>query len=82
VTFCAACHAIGDRVHASVAKLPVAVETALCNTWTYVTRCAERTFGACAAGAIRRGDDHPADPDHTCPQELISSHLTDVVAES
>ena len=52
---------------------------ALSDTWTDVTRCAERTFIAyvarCACGW--RGSDHPANSDgyHICQQELIKNHL-------
>ncbi|HEX6401672.1 MAG TPA: hypothetical protein VF003_00670 [Pseudonocardiaceae bacterium] len=52
---------------------------ALSDTWTDVTRCAERTFIAyvarCRCGW--HGDDHPANPDgyHSCQRELISKHL-------
>lgn len=53
---------------------------ALSDTWTDVTRCAERTFLAyvarCGCGWL--GDPQPANPDgyYTCQHELISTHLS------
>jgi hypothetical protein len=55
---------------------------ALSDTWTDVTRCAERTFIAylarCGCGWL--GEPHPADPDgyHTCQRDLIRNHLSSI----
>jgi hypothetical protein len=55
---------------------------ALSDTWTDVTRCAERTFVAyvarCGCGWL--GNDHPSNPYgyHTCQQELLSDHLCSI----
>lgn len=52
----------------------------LSDTWTDVTRCAERTFIAylarCGCGWL--GDDHPANPEgyRACQRDLISNHLS------
>lgn len=59
---------------------------ALSDTWTDVTRCAERTFVAYVArcGCGWHGDDHPANPDgyHTCQRELINNHLFRITGDT